>query len=327
MGLTNLSMKCRFVDLRILFVFLLCFRLEGFCQQTDYDTAVIKYILKYNPIAVREMKIYRIPASITLAQGIFESNAGRSKLATEANNHFGIKCHKDWTGETYIQDDETKDECFRKYDNPEESFRDHSWFLTQRERYQPLFSLDIRDYKGWARGLKDAGYATLPNYPEKLIKTIEAYELYKFDIPDYQAVYTDTSKVSRDSLAVVYTAERFKKLSPGPGKHTIYTVNDLKLTIALKGETWEDISGLFHISTRKLCKYNDLKNLNKPVPGQIVYLEKKKKKASLSWYIAQKDETMYMVSQFFGIQLEQLYRLNGLKPGKPIKAGRKLILR
>ena len=121
-------------------------------------------------LQIREMMEYRIPASIILAQGIYESNAGRSPLSTEANNHFGIKCHKDWTGNTYTQDDETKNECFRKYNSPEESFRDHSLYLSRQDRYKPLFNLEITDYKGWANGLKSCGYATNPQYAAHLIK-------------------------------------------------------------------------------------------------------------------------------------------------------------
>ena len=153
---------------------------------------------------------YRIPASITLAQGIYESNAGKSRLATEANNHFGIKCHKEWTGKTFIQDDETKNECFRKYDNPEESFRDHSYFLTQRDRYKDLFKLDITDYKGWASGLKEAGYATNPQYPEKLINTIETFSLNKFDVADFSQFFCDSIRRNVDSSRESIPAKKYE---------------------------------------------------------------------------------------------------------------------
>jgi hypothetical protein len=313
--------------LNIFFISLICFHGIGLSQQAEYDAAVIKYIVTYGQIAVREMKIYRIPASITLAQGIFESNAGRSNLAVEANNHFGIKCHKEWTGERYYQDDETKNECFRKYDNPEESFRDHSWFLSQRDRYKSLFSLDIRDYKGWAIGLKVAGYATNPKYAELLIKAIENYELFKFDDPGYNGVFIDSVQIVKDTSLPKPKTPLAVVLSEGPKKHIIYTVNNLKLTIALKGDTWNEISRLFDISERKLYKYNDLKKGARMVSGQMVYLEKKRKTGAASWHIVKPGETMYTISQMNGIQLKKLYKLNEMKPGSPVKQGKKLLLR
>jgi LysM repeat protein len=320
-------MKFRIHALHILFYLLVFLPATGYCQKTEYDIAVIKYIVTYSQIAIQEMKIYKIPASITLAQGIFESNAGRSKLAVEANNHFGIKCHKEWNGQTYIKDDETKNECFRKYDNPNESFRDHSWFLTQRDRYKSLFSLDIKDYKGWAWGLKVAGYATNPKYPDLLIKTIETYELFKFDDPDYSGTFADTTRPSQDSLPSGKKINNFEELSAGPGKHIIYTINNLKLTIAVKGDTWNEISRLFKVPVRKLYKYNDLKKGAKLVSGQLVYLEKKRRKGAVAWHIIKPGETMYTISQLNGIQLQRLYKLNGMTPGKSVRAGQKLLLR
>jgi LysM repeat protein len=311
----------------ILLPLIFLFQLSGNGQQSAYDMAVLNYIMTYSPIAIQEMKIYRIPASITLAQGIFESNAGRSSLATEANNHFGIKCHKEWTGTTFTQDDETKNECFRKYDCAEESFRDHSWFLTQRDRYKQLFLLEITDYKGWAYGLKAAGYATNPDYPTLLIKTIENYSLYKFDNPEYTFTFPDSLQVKKDTILQIAKEERFRKLSDGPARHTIFTVNDLKLTMALKGDTWQKLSKLFKVSHKKLLAYNDLKPNAKLATGQIIFLEAKKKKAALSWYYIQSGETMYMVSQYYGIQLKYLYKLNGMKPGQPVKPETRLKLR
>ena len=297
----------------------------GYCQKSDYDIAVVKYIVTYSQIAIEEMKIYKIPASITLAQGIFESNAGRSKLATEANNHFGIKCHKGWTGDTFIQDDETKNECFRKYDNPYESFRDHSWFLTQRDRYKSLFLLDIKDYKGWAWGLKIAGYATNPKYPEQLIKAIETYELFKFDDPDYAGTFADSAGLSYDSLPSGKKTGKSEK-SEVP-QHVISTINNLKLTLAIKGDTWSEISRVFEVPVKKLYRYNDLEKGAKLVPGQLVYLEKKRRKGAGSWHIVKSGETMYTISQLNGIQLKRLYKLNDMNPGKPVHPGQKLLLR
>lgn len=146
-----------------------------------YTEVVQSYVNDFKDIAMSNMRTYGIPASIILAQGILESGAGRGRLATEANNHFGIKCHKDWTGESVRHDDDSEQECFRKYGNPDESYRDHAIFLTGRQRYASLFQLEKNDYEAWARGLKNAGYATDPKYPEKLISYIERYELAQYD--------------------------------------------------------------------------------------------------------------------------------------------------
>lgn len=320
-------MKFRIPELQMMFISLVFVQGVGYSQNAEYDAAVIKYIMTYHTIAVKEMMIYRIPASITLGQGILESNAGRSKLAVEANNHFGIKCHKEWEGETFFQDDEMKHECFRNYNNPNESFRDHSWFLTQRDRYKSLFLLDINDYKGWALGLKVAGYATNPKYPELLIKTIETYELFNFDNPDYTSIFVDSLRAKKDSIQSQGKISQFEILSEGPGHHAIYTINNLKLTIAVKGDTWNKISRLFKLPVRKLYKYNDLKKGARLVSGQLVFLEKKRRKGAASWHIIKPGETMYTISQLNGIQLKKLCKLNGMKSGKSIRSGQKLLLR
>lgn len=300
-------------------------------QTTAYDEAAKRYIATYYQIAIEEMVIYKIPASITLAQGLFESNAGRSDLATIANNHFGIKCHKEWSGPTYIHDDETKNECFRKYDHPEESFRDHSAFLTTRDRYKPLFQLDITDYKGWAKGLKQTGYATNPKYADLLIKQIETYQLYRFDDPEAVKVIADSIAQLKPALAEIKPVKPSKPelelLRPGPEKHTIYGINDVQLTVALKGDTWKKLSKLFYTSEKKLLKFNDLKKGAKVVPGQLIFIQMKKKEGASQTYRVTEGETMYMISQLNGIQLKQLYHLNKMKPGTKIQPGQLLQLR
>jgi flagellum-specific peptidoglycan hydrolase FlgJ len=160
-------------------IFFLSLKILAFGQ--SINTQYEEYIAKYLAIAKKEMKLHGIPASITLAQGLLESGAGQSKLAKKANNHFGIKCHNDWKGRKFRHDDDKRKECFRKYGNAKHSFKDHSLFLTSKSRYAFLFDLKTIDYKGWAKGLKQAGYATDPNYPAKLIKIIEDYKLYKYD--------------------------------------------------------------------------------------------------------------------------------------------------
>ncbi|MCX6248118.1 MAG: glucosaminidase domain-containing protein [Bacteroidetes bacterium] len=292
-----------------------------------YEEAVKAYIEKYRDIAIKEMMQYRIPASITLAQGIYESDAGRSRLATEANNHFGIKCHKEWTGKSYIQDDETKNECFRKYSNPEESFRDHSYFLSQRDRYKPLFSLEITDYKGWANGLKTCGYATNPQYADHLIKTIEDYQLYRNDVADFSIAFNDSVVPSGDSTVRKVTAAKYDLFAEGPGKRMVYLNNGLQFIILRKNDNIKNVSKAFKVSERKIRKFNEMQKDAPLVPGQMVYLEPKKKAGVLAMHVVKPGETMYILSQNYGIQLSQLYKINKLKPGRPIKQGQKILLR
>jgi hypothetical protein len=296
-------------------------------QNSNYDAEVRQYIENFREIAIREMMIYRIPASITLAQGIYESNVGKSRLATEANNHFGIKCHKEWTGKTFIQDDETRNECFRKYDDPEESFRDHSCFLTQRDRYKDLFKLDITDYKGWAKGLKEAGYATNQRYPEKLINTIETFELNKFDVADFSQFFCDTIKTPIDSSREIIPAKKYDVFAEGPGGRTVYINNGLQFIILRKNDNLHKVASAFGVSERKILKWNDLEKRNKLVVGQMVYLESKKQKGAASFHIVKPKETLYTISQLYGIQLKYLYKRNSIKPGQTPKIGQKLLFR
>jgi LysM repeat protein len=301
--------------------------LSGQEKNGNYDETVRKYIERYRNIAIKEMMFYRVPASITLAQGILESNAGTSPLATQANNHFGIKCHKEWTGRTFIQDDETKDECFRKYDTPEESFRDHSYFLTQRDRYKPLFDLDINDYKGWANGLKSAGYATNPQYSEKLVKTIETYGLSIYDVVDFSQVFSDSLRNLMDTATLSRKVRQSVVVLEGPGYRKILTNNGLKFILAQKGDTPAGVAREFALKPNQVLEFNDMVKGAKLVPGQMVYLEKKRKKGAASYHVVKNGETMYTISQKNGIQLKILYKKNKMKPGQPVKPGKKLILR
>lgn len=167
---------------KTILLFLLTAVISAFAAPDAGKTPQVKYIDRYSALAIDEMYRSGVPASITLAQGLLESRYGLSELATKGNNHFGIKCHNNWQGGKVYHDDDKKGECFRKYDSPEESFRDHSDFLRYRDRYKFLFDLEVNDYKGWAHGLKKAGYATDPAYPAKLIKLIEDYKLYRYDV-------------------------------------------------------------------------------------------------------------------------------------------------
>lgn len=264
------------------------------------------YIKEYREIAVEEMKRYHIPASITLAQGLLESGAGQGTLARKSNNHFGIKCGSDWDGKTVKHDDDARNECFRVYKNAKDSYRDHSKFLAGRSRYASLFELKITDYKGWARGLKRAGYATNPRYAEQLIGIIELYDLHKYD-----------------------TKGGLKWMKENPNPHQPYIANGLLYIKVRAGDTWKSLSKEFDISQKKLRKYNDLYKGYELQEGDIVYLEKKNRKAGKE-YVAHElkaGESMYSVSQRYGIRLERLYKMNRMEPEDEVRPGMILRLR
>ena len=262
-----------------------CLTLQAQTRSKQYEN----YIKKYRELAVEEMKKYHIPASITLAQGLLESGAGQSTLARKSNNHFGIKCGSDWRGKTVSHDDDARGECFRAYKHPKESYEDHSKFLAGRSRYASLFKLKITDYKGWARGLKKAGYATNPRYADQLIGIIELYELHKYDEKNY-----------------------LKWIKKNPNPHQTYIANDLLYIVVRAGDSWKSISKEFDISQKKLRKYNDLYKGYALQVGDILYLEKKNKKADNEHivHVLRVGESMYSVSQKYGIRLKNLYKMN-----------------
>ena len=309
----------------ILFIhFLVIIQYPAYSQNTGFEDAVRKYIETYKGIAIKEMKDYGIPASITLAQGILESNAGRSKLAMEANNHFGIKCHVEWQGKKYYQDDETKNECFRMYDHPEESFRDHSVFLSQRDRYKDLFKLDINDYAAWANGLKAAGYATNPKYPENIISAIERFDLHQYDREGAIALKKN-SRIPKVKYAKVAGYEFYAE---GPGQRPVYINNGLQFIVIGKDDNLATIANDFKVSSRKLFKWNEMDQAGKFATGQMIYLESKKRKcAATSAHTVVQGETMYDISQKYGVKLKPLYRRNHMKPGQQPASKQIILLR
>jgi len=283
---------------------------SGFSQAAGFEDAVRKYVETYRDIAIKEMKDYGIPASITLAQGILESDAGRSKLAREANNHFGIKCHVEWHGKTFYKDDETNNECFRMYDHPEESFRDHSLFLSQRDRYKDLFKLDINDYAAWANGLKAAGYATNPKYPDHLIKTIEQFDLDRYDREG--AIVYNKNLISKNKSAKVVGYELY---ADGPGNRPVYINNGLQFIITRDGDNLVKISNDFNVSIKRIDQWNDLSQAGNLTPGQLIYLEPKKRKcADMATHAVSQGETMHDIAQKYGVKLKILYHRNHMIP-------------
>ena len=293
-------------------------------QKTEIKITPEEYIEKYKAISIEKMLRYKIPASITLAQGLLESGNGNSKLARKANNHFGIKCHQMWEGKTFHQDDDAKNECFRKYNNPSESFKDHSEFLTGRSRYAFLFNLNITDYKGWAYGLKKAGYATNPKYPTLLISLIERNNLHEYDkigaklISEQKSEKDIEKELSESNNNDIQTAN--KKLE-------ILTRNRIKYIIARKGDTFLKISKETKTIASQLHKYNEISKNSIIKQGQIIYLQPKRNKGDVEFHTVKKGETIYSISQQHGIKLKCLYKKNKIKKGEKIISGQKLWLK
>jgi hypothetical protein len=296
-----------------------------------------EYIQTYKDIAICEMKAHKIPASITLAQGLLESGAGNSALAREAKNHFGIKCHKGWEGDTYYMDDDEKNECFRKYDDVEQSFRDHSEFLCGRSRYSALFDLDITDYEGWAKGLKAAGYATNPKYAQLLIDRIKLYDLTQYDqIALGLLAESDVEPIDpeTDEYFELAFSPKDKSIFPladmTPEGRFIYENNGVRFVYAKEGETPESMAKTFGIKFKRFCEYNCLKHPEEVVfhSGDVVYLEKLRNK---NWkakkYTVQEGETLRDVALRFAVKPEKILRKNGLKEGDRISKGQVLWLR
>jgi len=254
------------------------------------------------------MKRSGIPASITLAQGMLESQYGNSMLAKKANNHFGIKCHS-WKGRKVYMDDDKRHECFRKYGSVYESYKDHSNFIMNSPRYDFLFGYHRTDYKSWAKGLKKAGYATNPKYDDLLIDLIEKHELYKLDRGI--TVYSD-------------------KETPEPGQgHTIHIRNRVKYVVAKEGDTYKSLAQELKMMPWEIYRYNDLPKDASITPGQVIYTQPKRNKSEhgYDFHIVVNGETMYTIAQKYGIRLEKLYKRNKMKPGEPLNEGQKLWLR
>lgn len=307
-------------------LFLLCtlFLLSSsLLHAQSQSEAYALYILEYEVIALKHQEKYKIPASITLAQGILESAAGFSKLAMKANNHFGIKCGNDWTGATIKAHDDRQNECFRKYKTAKESFDDHSKFLATRTRYADLFKLNITDYKAWAYGLRNAGYATDPKYAQKLIKIIEDFDLHQYDIGKRADLKKMVSKKNKET----YTWKAQKNGINLAG-HTIYKNNGVKCIATLEGDTFESIANEFRIHTDKLLRYNDLSNIPKLNPNTIIYLRGKKNKAEKQYltHTVKAGENLYRISQKYGIKLKSLYDKNQIPYDKGPKVGQILLL-
>ena len=273
-----------------------------------------------------------VPASITLAQGLLESGYGLSELAVKGNNHFGIKCHNTWTGAKVYHDDDTKGECFRKYDSPEESFRDHSDFLRYRDRYKFLFDLELTDYEGWAHGLRKAGYATDPKYPEKLIRLIEEHELYLYDTPTVLSGEVAPPAFPQSPAQLEQPRPltgRQREVFSYALSRQLYSQNGVPFVYSAEGETYESIARSYRLFVKELLKFNDLKEDEVLMPGTVVYLQKKKKAShpGLDKYVVEEGQTLREISQRFAVRMKSLCRLNGIEETHVLHEGDVLLLR
>lgn len=310
-----------FLILLITFITIVCTRTPIYAQ--NVNAAYRAYIEQYARLAVDQMQRHGIPASITLAQGLLESGAGRSMLATQANNHFGIKTGGSWNGPYVLRNDDMPNEKFRKYRSAAESYEDHSIFLKQ-PRYRQLFSLRITDYKGWARGLKSCGYATSPTYADNLIHIIELYNLHEYDRgkvhhAQQKEESRQVNKIMADGNADFFTT------------HPVATNNGNYYIRILDGDNLKTISKAVGVSQRKLRRYNELPKYQPLRPGTVLYLKSKRRRAPRAFknhpHTLKQGESLYDVAQMYGIKLKSLYNLNKFEPDYSPRVGEQIRVR
>lgn len=304
---------------------ILIFGSGWFFQASAQNISAAQYIAQYKDMAIREMKRMGVPAAITLAQGLLESQSGNSDLVKESNNHFGIKCKSTWTSEFVKHDDDEPGECFRKYKTAEDSYRDHSNFLRGNSRYDFLFQLNPADYKAWAYGLLKAGYATNPRYPEILIKNIETNNLQQYtmegigEIPHFDASKYQDDPVNKSSEVSNADSDLTAPIN--------LTINGSKALLVPKGTSLLAIATQYHINLDKLLTINDLTKDGLLDKDQYVFLEKKQKEGKDNFYISQPNESMYDIAQKNGVILQYLYNYNQISPDDFIVAGTKIFLK
>ena len=320
-----------------IFLFLFAFCCSLFARSQSYQQLVYEFVGEWKDVAITEMNRVGIPASVTLAQGIIESNAGHSPMAADANNYFGIKCHSDWTGKTYTYTDDAVDECFRSYDKAADSWKDHSDFLKKQSRYEVLFTYEINDYTKWCYGLKACGYATNPKYPQILINCIETFKLHQYDLTgddlakwlkknDSLNVVTASSDTTNSAVKIVDENPNNTIVGANSATRT-FLFNDIKITKAKVGETWESIGNYYMISLKRILKYNDLTVSVTLKEGDKIYLQPKRLKGDEEKHTVKNGETMWSISQQHGVQLEELYKKNLLTTGQQPQVGEEIFLR
>ena len=292
-----------------------------------------EYVEKYKAIAIAHMERYGIPASITMAQGILESDSGNSRLSLSSNNHFGIKCKKHWTGDRVYHDDDAKGECFRAYPTVEASYQDHADFLDQSPRYDSLFAYNSDDYRSWARGLKAAGYATAPDYAERLVKIIESMKLYLLDKENGNKIYVAAKSATANTEAWWESniATSDEQINPNAFRVTVnshkgygvYRTNQTFYVVAKEGDTFESVGNVFDISAKMLRKFNDVAKDAQLTKGDVVYIERKKTQwlGNVMQHKVVRNENLYSLSQSYGIRLKSLAKLNRLASNEDVRKG------
>jgi len=322
-------------------IFLL-FLLASFSGSAQQSEAIKNYIAVYKDLAIAEMKRTGVPASITLAQGIHESGAGMGKLVLASNNHFGIKCKSNWTGESVRHNDDAKGECFRKYPKPEDSYRDHSDFLKNGQRYAFLFQLDPTDYTGWANGLKQAGYATNPKYPQVLIKMVEDYGLQEYTLIALGKKDEPAGEIIAEESQGTYTAAvppvEAPQAEPDKQKNDAsatkinypegqFTINETKVVYVKKGTPYLSIARQYNVDLSKLFEFNELDRAEETEKDQLVYLQRKRKTGANEYHVMKPGEALHDIAQQQGIRLETLLELNWLTADAKPAPGERLHLK
>lgn len=313
----------------------ICLLFAGLFSIGQQNALVLDYINQYKELAIVEMQRTGVPAAIKLAQGIHETSAGTSRLVTKANNHFGIKCKADWAGPSISHDDDARGECFRKYTSAEDSYKDHSNFLRRSTRYASLFNLDPTDYEGWANGLKKAGYATNPRYPQVLIKLIEDYDLQNYTMiamgkmqPDSQVlVKSEMEKAPDVGASPASVTEIVKPVEQPVYPEGIFTINETKVIFVKTGTSWLSLAQQHNISLSRIFEFNDREQSESTEKDQLVYLQRKRKTGKTDIHIVQSGETLLDIAQQQAMRLESLMEYNMLDTGMQPAVGEKLYLR
>jgi hypothetical protein len=317
-------------------LFTILFALSSNLIIAQSSETIRRYIETYKDVAIAEEIRTGVPASITLAQGIHETGAGTSQLVLKSNNHFGIKCKSDWTGESVSHDDDAKGECFRKYSDPLDSYKDHSDFLKNRPYYTSLFDLDPTDYKAWAHGLKKAGYATNPKYAQILIKLIEDYDLQQYTLLALNGKFSGNSDVAYASNVKTESSDETKMAEPVVQKAVVKTynypsgvfkINETNVVFVKKGTAFLKIAHDNDVSLPRLFEFNDMKPVDIAERDQLIYLQRKRKIGTEDFHVVQEGETLYDIAQVQGIRMESLLEYNLLKQGMQPAVGEKLNLK
>ncbi len=333
----------------ILLVTVICMYATAFSQKEKGEA----YIAKYKDIAMAEMQRSGVPAAITLAQGILESKYGESDLCVQSNNHFGIKCKTEWTGDKVYHDDDAKHECFRSYSDAAASFKDHSDFLKNRPYYTDLFKLDITDAEGWAFGLKKDGYATEKEYPQRLLKVINDYDLNQYTYLALQKQNNSSSIALKEespasipavkqTIAVKYTApaeeevEIITKHSDQNANSSsvasvypegVFTINHSKVVFAKEGTSLLALANDYDISLSKLLAFNEIGEIDILPYDALLFIEMKMKKGAVDFHVAEPGETLHQICQKEGVRMDAVMQYNNIKPNMEVIAGEKIYLR